>query len=284
MGMFTVYVDDSGTNDEARIVTGACCVASVSNWKKFERRWLEIGKEAGFKYFHMTEFAGCRPDEWCRDCRKGKQTEENHPWRDWSNKKRKRVLKELASSVNEYSSFGIGIAIGKEDYDNLILNAPLKDMLEPVTAQDKHLMYTLQSCAGAIAKWRDQQRLTKPMQYVFDGTDDLKLKHQISEIFASTDSGIGAPLNDGMTTARYSFQNRRSVVQLLSADMLAWVSAKQRAYEVFGTPIATETNIVRHIFAQGKKLIIGKIPTKNMEDFAKREMEHHLAKKKSASE
>ena len=111
--MFTVYVDDSGTHNEARIVTGACCVSSVALWKKYERRWNEIKDAEGFEHFHMTEFAGCRPEKPCRDCLSGKKTEADHPWRDWSNTKRKRVLRNLAETVNKFAEYGFGLAITK---------------------------------------------------------------------------------------------------------------------------------------------------------------------------
>src|SRR5438128_1207469 len=101
--MFTVYLDDSGTNNQARIISGAYCVSSVRNWEAFERRWNIVAEVAGFKHFHMTEFAGCRPDKWCRDCRNGKKTAEDHPWRAWSSDKRDKILDQLAGLINTYA-------------------------------------------------------------------------------------------------------------------------------------------------------------------------------------
>jgi hypothetical protein len=281
--MFTVYADDSGTNNHARIVSGACCVASVNDWKKFERAWLAIGKEAGFKYFHMTEFAGCRPDKWCRDCRNGKQTVENHPWRVWSKQKRKKVLKKLAETVSRYATYGFGVALTKKDYETLVLDAPLGEMVEDVVAQDRHYTFTIQICAGALAKWRDRERIHKPMKYVFDVTDDLAQRHQIGQLFAHSVSGIGAPINDGMVPDGYAFESRKNLVQLLSADMLAWFAAKRRAHDVFNVPLSVEAQIIKRVVAESdKRLFIGKLTTDNFQDFAKRETEYRIDKKSAA--
>jgi hypothetical protein len=274
--MYIVYIDDSGTNNHARIVSGACCVASAKNWKKFERQWNAIGESAGFRYFHMTEFAGCRPDEWCRDCQNGKQTELNHPWRKWSNRKRKKVLGDLAETVNKYADYGMGVAIRKIDYHDFVLQAPLRNLAGDLLGE-RHYTFAIQCCGGGLANWRDSMRLTKPMKYVFDTTDDLHQRDEITNLFSLSATRSVNATNDGITPTGYAFESRKDTVQLLAADMLAWVSAKQRACEVFDGSLSAEGMIVARVFINGKKLSIGKIETGSLRNWAEKETAHRVS-------
>jgi hypothetical protein len=70
----TVYVDDSGTDSKSRIITAAFCVSTVEKWLHFERRWKSISVNAGFKHFHMTEFAACKREKPCNQCARGETT------------------------------------------------------------------------------------------------------------------------------------------------------------------------------------------------------------------
>src|SRR5215469_17640552 len=95
-----VYVDDSSTTDlKAQIAAAAFCVSTEDRWKAFERQWNTISVNAGFKHFHMTEFAACRPDKPCIQCVRGKKDLGDHPWRCWTSKKRRQILERLARAV-----------------------------------------------------------------------------------------------------------------------------------------------------------------------------------------
>lgn len=119
-----VYVDDSGTDPKSRIVTAAFCVSTVEKWQEFAARWGKIGERAGFEYFHMTEFAARRRNQWCPQCRSGKTTALHHPWRDWSHMKRENVLNRLAKTVVKYVECGFGMAHTKQGYDDHVRNSP----------------------------------------------------------------------------------------------------------------------------------------------------------------
>jgi hypothetical protein len=53
-----VYLDDSGSTPNARIIVAALCIAPIKRWRQFEAAWIAAEKKFGFKEFHMTEFAG----------------------------------------------------------------------------------------------------------------------------------------------------------------------------------------------------------------------------------
>ena len=118
--MHTVYVDDSGTHNEAKVAAAACCVSAAKPWKRYEREWRVIEAAEQFQHFHMSAFAACKPGVWCRDCQIYKTSEEDHPWREWSMTKRRRVLKALVEVVCEYVEAGVGWAMIKTDYNEVV--------------------------------------------------------------------------------------------------------------------------------------------------------------------
>jgi hypothetical protein len=274
--MFTVYMDGSGTNNQARIISGAYCVSYVRDWKSFEHRWNMVGEIAGFKYFHMTEFAGCRPEEWCRDCKKGKKTAIDHPWRAWTQAKRDVVLGQLAQLINTYSLSGLGISIAKKDYDDLVLNSELKELAEDALGY-LHYTYTVQLCGGHLEKWRARRKITKPMKYVFDTTDDRFQRNEIAALFIAAATKRDARRRFGFTPTGYAFASRKDVVQLLSADMLAYVAAKKRASDEFSHPLNHEATVAGGIFLSNDKLTIGKVERHQLQEWAEKEIAQRKA-------
>ncbi len=135
---------------------------TVEKWTAFGRRWNTIATNAGFKHFHMTEFAACRPDKACQQCVKGETTLEQHPWRRWTPKKRKNVLQNLARAVVEHVECGFSIAHTKEDYEEAI-----RTFGASVTSAKEHFTYAVQRCGGELARWRAKERATNvPLKFV----------------------------------------------------------------------------------------------------------------------
>jgi len=227
----TVYVDDSGTDGKSRIATAAFCVSTVEKWTAFGRRWNTIATNAGFKHFHMTEFAACRPDKPCQQCVKGETTLEHHPWIRWTPKKRKNVLQNLARAVVEHVECGFSIAHTKEDYEEAI-----RTFGASVTSAKEHFTYAVQRCGGELARWRAKEGLTDvPLKFVFD-LSTPKQRDEIAGIFFGVASGkpqFEGGVEQWFVPVGVSYESRRSVVQLLAADMLAWVTATIRARSLF---------------------------------------------------
>jgi hypothetical protein len=246
----TVYVDDSGTDGKSRVATAAFCVSTVEKWTAFGRRWNTIATNAGFRHFHMTEFAACREDKPCHQCARGETTLEDHPWRRWSAKKRRNVLQNLARAVVEHVEYGVSIAHTKEDYEQQVRTSPIR--LNPsMPIGEEHFTYAVQRCGGELAVWRAREGLTDvPLKFVFD-LASKKQRDEIAKIFFGAASG--KPLfKDGIeqwfVPVGISYESRKSVVQLLAADMLAWVTATIRARDLFLRGATTEMFQVAYIF------------------------------------
>jgi hypothetical protein len=224
----TVYVDDSGTDPKSRIVTAAFCVSTVEKWILFERRWRNISTNAGFKHFHMTEFAACKREKPCHQCVRGETTLEQHPWRRWTAKKRKNVLRQLAETVVEFVEYGVGLSYTKKDFDDHIKNSPAR-LHSGVSIPEEHFTYAVQRCGGELARWRAQRAtVNPPLKFVFDLTPK-KGRDEIASVFFGAANDDSPHYQDGIEERfipeSVAYESRKDVVQLLSADMLAWVTA-----------------------------------------------------------
>jgi len=272
MAMITVYVDDSGTHDPAKVAAAACCLSSVSDWRRFERAWLAVGKEEGFKHFHMSEFAACRSEGWCRDCKKGETFERDHPWREWSMTKRKRVIRTLGEIICKHIKVGAGWAIVKSEYDSLV-----PPELRKVTGD--HYTYAFSCCGGQLRKWRAHQNMTGPMEFVFDLMPHKVKEGEIAAVFMRSVENEAVLSNYGISERGYSFKNKRQVVQLLSADTLAYATVQETLMSKHIRDFnCIETKIICGIFERHRpKTVMGYQTAKQLEEWVREEMAFHAA-------
>lgn len=231
----TVYVDDSGSDTKSKVAAAAFCVSTVERWQKLLRRWQWIASKAGFdlKDFHMTEFVACRRGEPCQQCQQGKAV--NHPWKNWSDNKRKSVLTRMTRAIVKHVEFGVGHAFTKADYDEHVLQSPARSTAnEPIGEQ--YFTFAVQRCGGSLAEWRAASSRIVPLKFVFD-TSSKREKQEIARVFfgaandrAQHTNGIEQWFNP---EERVSYESRKQVHQLLAADILAWTVATMRAREMF---------------------------------------------------
>jgi hypothetical protein len=198
----------------------------------------------------MTEFAACREDKPCHQCLRGNTTLDDHPWRRWTSKKRKNVLQHLARAVVEHVEYGVSIAHTKEDYETHIRTSPVR-LVSNTPIGEEHSTYAVQRCGGELAAWRAKQGLTDvPLKFAFDLTSK-KQRDEITKIFFGAASGR-PQFKDGVeqwfVPVGVSYESRKSVVQLLAADILAWVTATIRARDLFLRGETTEMFEVADIF------------------------------------
>ena len=109
--MYEVYWDDSGTDPQSPIAIAACYISTKSGWDAFVEAFDEICWSEGFGTFHMVDFAAFHDKT-------------KKPFCDWDHIKRKRVYERIAKAINDNKRTGMGIAIPKAAFDNLMPQTP----------------------------------------------------------------------------------------------------------------------------------------------------------------
>lgn len=82
--ILTIYLDESGTHDQAAVMTMGALMANALQWSRFETRLAAIQKRHGFKVFHTKKF-----------------TQGNGDFKGWSETRRQNLLMDLALLTRE---------------------------------------------------------------------------------------------------------------------------------------------------------------------------------------
>jgi hypothetical protein len=254
----------AGATQNRKLLLLLSAFSTVEKWKEFEAGWRKIADHAGFdlRHFHMTEFAACRRDNLCQQCRNGKTSVVEHPWRKWSPDKRENVLRRMTKAVVSYTEWGVGIAHTKQDYEQHVKNSLARPIAkEPIG--DEHFTFSVQQCGAKLAEWRYELGLVDtPLNFVFDNSSKAEKKEICDVFFASAKDR--AKYQGGIEQwfdpdhGAVSFQSRKRRPQLLAADMVAWTTATLRARELFGLGRNVELFQVADIVVASDHIKIGR--------------------------
>jgi hypothetical protein len=203
MAMYTLYCDDSGTHEQSEVVVAACLISTIDRWDNFLSEWCKASRDEEFGVFHMADFEGNHPPFGASE------------WRDTI--KRKRTLERLISIIRDSVMMGYAVGIVKKDYDAVVS----KTIRDKFGLGKNHYTFAVRSMIGRIHKWRAENHITQPMNYVFDRMSKGK-----GEIIKQFDTPIRHPehgLRDfGMFNGCYSFADKAYIVPLQGADICAW--------------------------------------------------------------
>lgn len=195
MAFLAAYFDDSGTHKQSETAVCAGYVASVEQWKEFERNWREADDEDHFLPFHAT------------DCLAGREQ-----FHGWDEERKYRVIRRLIGIINLRVRKGFISAVVKKDYEEIV-----PEWIKARSGKH-HYTFCVWSCLAFISEWRQERSISEPLQYVFDIMGKGK-----GEIMAAFDSFMEFERADdiGAFKGGLSFQNKKSIVQLQAADMIA---------------------------------------------------------------
>ena len=200
MSSFTAYFDDSGTHAQASVAVAACFVSTVDRWNTLEKLWNELNAEERFGIFHMADFVA-----------RTKQ------FKDWDNAKRDRVIRELIRIIKTNVYVSVMGAVIKADYDSEVTGDARRYLGQT------HYSFNVRSCFNFIRQWREKNNCTDPIYYVFAAGS--RGNGELNDLFNSAvtpENKTDAYFKVGIEKNGWRFARKEDVVQLQSADILAW--------------------------------------------------------------
>ena len=273
-----IYVDDSGTDGKSRVAAAAFCVSTADRWQEMLDKWNKIADHAGFEIrtFHTTEFAACRRNHLCEQCKAGRTTVQDHPWQRWSEDKRENVLNRMAKAVVKYVDWGVGHSYTKADFDEHVRNSPAKTVAnEPIA--EEYVTFAIQRCGGSFAQWRAANSRDDRLRFVFDSSS-AREKRDIAQVFfgaakdrAQHEGGV----EQWFDPEDVSYQSRKITNQLLAPDMVAWTVASVRALQLFGHRGSrfVEALWLAKVFASSEHLKIGYLTKETLAQWEKDQLD-----------
>jgi len=184
MAMFSAHFDDSGTDSKCRIAVASCYVGKVEQWDLLTKAWDEIRKQQNlqFEYFGTS------------DCFLGR-----NDFDGWSPRKKDDLIRYLICLIHIRTRIGFSAAVIKDAYDSVLTGWKRR------IAGETHFAFAVKDCLRQIKRWRDEYKVSEPIEYVFDLMGEGK--EEIEAILA--DLQKCDPESFGIYENGYSFKNKR---------------------------------------------------------------------------
>jgi hypothetical protein len=243
---FTVHFDDSGTHSESSIAVGASLVASVDQWRHFNRNWEEAEKQEGFGVFHMADFAAG----------------EKH-FKGWDDTKKKRVLERLCNIITTRISVGWSTSVTKKDYDDIIVDPFFRSWVG-----EFHYSFCVRQCAGTIGIWRRQQKKPSSLEYVFDQMSRGKGEIMRTMDWALDKSRVESRSTGFQPLTGYAFESKAKIWPLQAADIFAWASLQQMHKMISNRQLKWEAELASDLLSRPRLLHWGYFVRDNLAAWA----------------
>jgi hypothetical protein len=212
LAMFTLYIDDSGTAPEQKVAIAAGVIIPAIRLKAFESEWNRFLEKEGLvpDGFHTSVCIAKNPKS---------------AFAGWDDARIQRVFARVQQITFKYATKAFCIAIHKQNYNEVVP----KDMWSGMGRS--HFVWAVSSLLGLGYDWAT--KLSVPMEYIFDSTDDKELKRDVTEaIDFSEKVGHGKHFVD-----HQAFRPREQTPGLQIADFYAWHSFQMARYRLFNHPI-----------------------------------------------
>lgn len=196
------YFDESGTHDGAPVMSFGAYLFTSDQARKFSRDWAKDLKRLGLPFAHMT------------DCALGFGA-----YKDMSLEDRIQSEKLLIAHIKRRAVCGYAISASKPAYERLTEGLALQSL------------YTLLHQI-AVLKVRDiaAERGAKQLAYFFESGHRFATEaHAFMSLTASLPKA-----RDYFLYAGHAFVDKRNVLPLQAADMLAWQECHYRTRQLQG--------------------------------------------------
>jgi hypothetical protein len=191
--MLHAYIDDSGTHDDAEIVSMGAFIASFEDWAAFELDWCSILDREPVPAFHMSHCeAGSKPFDW-----------------EWP--RRAALIHDLRHVIIRCQLLGTAFSVSRKDWDELVVGSHREFLGNSIEM----------AFGGAIAQLIQLARQLYKGQQIAIVVDDQKQRSEDLGRIAQHYKDLKDKFPE---IASIVFASMQSCVPLQAADMLAWES------------------------------------------------------------
>jgi len=210
--MFTIFIDDSGTAPDQKVVIAAAMVVPAAKITSLNREWAEFNQGYGFGGDFHSSICVAR--------------NRHSVFAGWSDRKVRNALRRARSIMKRNACKSISLTIHKDDF---AAEAPQEWLKvggnDPFTWAFRTLLNLLRN-----------PKMTKhygpgPYEYIIDWVEPRD-REEIEMLMAQFESAY-----PGEYEGRYSFRKRQLVPALQCCDLLAWSAFSRSRYAFMNTPM-----------------------------------------------
>lgn len=200
--MFTVFIDDSGTDPKQSVAIATALIIPGAQIIRLETEWNRLRSKEGFDCFHTSEFYFRNPKS---------------EFANWNDDKRARVFGRVRQITKKYGIRAISIAVKKSDYDD-VAPAELRNFL----GKDHYSWAVRQLIANLTALHPPKDSAGR--EWIFQWLErHTPARKQIEDImdqmqFVSEREGIVGYYSDPI------FKKSVGIPGLQCVDAVAWIS------------------------------------------------------------
>lgn len=206
--MLRMYCDESGTHAGSPYFVVAGYISADDQWEKFSVEWQGVLDRYGIDCFHMTDFEN----------RQG-------AFKTMRTADRKIFFEKLLMFARLRTRKAIPGVVLKSNYEELITDQYREDIGS---------IYTLCAnvCLRGVHNWAGENARDEPIAFVFEqGAEHCK---EILEAFSKAQKDPQFSVN--FKLASLKFENRREVIPLQVADLLAYEVWKNVCNDLLPNP------------------------------------------------
>jgi hypothetical protein len=217
--MFTVYIDDSGTDPKQQVAIASALIIPASRIVALDKEFARLRDKEVFKEFHMSVCASLN----------GKSE-----FADWDVVKQHRVISRVRQIGKKFGVQAISLAVTKADYDEL-----MPDWLRELAGRF-HYTWAIRNTLDLLDRWAGDHGVLTPFEYIYDWMDPKAQKEsrtEIETVMAQAEEGASALGHPGRYT-NYSFRRRGDIPALQCTDALAWTCYQYARFAHMGAPLS----------------------------------------------
>lgn len=203
LAMFTVYVDDSGTDPDQPIAIASAFIVPASRIIALEKEWNRLRTKEKFADWHTSEFVAKNP---------------RSDFANWDDEKGTRVFGRVRQIAKKYGVKSVAFSVYKKDYDEAI-PADLRKYVG-----EFHYTWAVQHLLDYLSQWRLKSGCPLPLAYVFDWMESKDERRREIEAALDQAERVAAEAKRAGEFTNISFGRRRDIPGLQCADALAWTS------------------------------------------------------------
>jgi hypothetical protein len=219
LAMFTVHIDDSGTDPNQPVAIATALIVPAARIVSLDREWKALTEKEGFPDFHMSECVASNKD--------------SH-FAHWGDDKKRRVISRVRQIGKKFGSQAISLAVHKADYDEVV-----PDELREFSGRF-HYTWAIRNMIGQLDKWAKFKNVTLPFEYIYDWMDpkaQREAKAEIDTVMAQAEH-LAAQAGLAGRYTNYSFRRRQDIPALQCNDALAWTCYQYAQLAHLQTPLS----------------------------------------------
>lgn len=199
--MFTVYIDDSGSDPSQHVANATALVIPGKRILALQSEWDALQKKEGFSDFHTSEFIARNP---------------HSEFANWPDEKQKRVFLRVREIVKKFGAKVFSFTVNKSDYD-----AVVPDDLRRYAGKH-HYTWAIRHIVAMLAAWRISHHVAEPLEYVFDWMKKGdERREEIDTVMAQAEY-VASQKGLAEEYTNYSFRKRQEIPGLQCVDSVAW--------------------------------------------------------------